>query len=270
MPEKIAIELGEIQKTLLLPLWGRAQETAKTHPALVDRAAQELVARLDFDFPGLTAGISPLTQAAWVMRAVRVDQVIHDFLQESPRAVILNLGCGLDTTFERVDNGQLTWFDLDLPDVIALRRQLIPENPRRQLIASSFLDPLWLQGIKAPGRLLVVAAGVFYYAERRDVRHFLVRLAGRFACQVLFDVCSPLGMRVANRRVLHNRRLGTGAQLKWGLRDPRDLLKWDPRFRLLHTYSYFGANASHLPLNLRLAGLISDALQIQYMLHLGL
>ena len=270
MPEKMTIELGEIQKTMLLPLWGRAQETAKAHPVLVDRAAQELIARLDFDFSGLAAGISPLTQAAWVMRAVRVDQVIRDFLQESPRAVILNLGCGLDTTFERVDNGQLTWFDLDLPDVIALRRQLIPENPRRHLIASSLLDPAWLQPIQSPGRLLVVAAGVFYYLKRRDVRHFLVRLAGRFACQVLFDVCSPLGMRVANRRVIHSSGLGAGSELKWGLRDPRELLKWDARFRLLRTYPYFGANARRLPLNLQLAGLISDALKIQYMVHLEL
>ena len=270
MAQKLSIELGEIQKTMLLPLWGRAQETDRSHPALVDRTARELVERLDFDFAGLAKSISPVTRAAWVMRALRVDQVIQKFLQSSPQSTIINLGCGLDTTFERVDNGQLHWVDLDLPEVIALRRQLIPENPRRTLIASSFEDPDWLSGVHTTGRVLVVAAGLFYYIERKEVRHFLVRLGNRFACQVLFDVCSPLGMRIANKQVIQSSGLGPVAHLKWGISNPREILHWDTRFRLLNTYDYFGSNLTRLPPTLWLSGLFSDALKIQYMVHLEL
>ena len=270
MPEKIKIELGEVQQTLFLPLWGRAQESSRAHPVLVDRAAQALIERLDYDFAGLAKKISPLSRAAWIMRALTVDRVIREFLLTSPQGTIINLGCGLDTTFERVDNGELTWYDLDLPDVIALRSRLIPQSERRHFIAGSLLEPEWLQQVHATGRVLVVAAGVLYYSERKEIRHFLVNLSNRFSCEVRFDVCSPYGVRVANQRVIHSSGLGQAAELKWGVRSANEIARWDARFRLLKTYNYFGWNASGLPLNLRLFGLLSDALKVQYMVHLGL
>ena len=117
---------------------------------------------------------------------------------------------------------------------------------------------------------LVVAAGLFYYVARRDVRHFLVQLSNRFACQVLFDACSPLGMRIANQRVIHSSGLGSASELKWGMRDPRVLLGWDTRFRLLRTYSYFAGNLWRLPVWLWLPGLLSDDLRLQYMVQMEL
>lgn len=271
MPEKIHIDLGNVQKTLLLPLWGRAVESHKPRPLLVDRVAQEIIETLDFDFAPLAARLSPLTQMAWIMRSNCTDEVIRGFLAKYPAGTVVNLGCGLDTTFERVDNGRLRWVDLDLPDVIRLRRQLIRETPRRTFLASSFLEPVWLDQVEIDGNVLFIAAGVFYYFSEDRVRGFLLRLADRFpGCQALFDVSSPYGVRVANKMVIQRSGLDERSFLTWGLESPAALAAWDARLRILQELYYFGRRARSLPLRLRLIGRFSDCLKIQYMLHLQL
>jgi len=271
MPEKIAVALGNVQKTLLLPLWGRAFETQKEKPLLVDRTALAVVEKLDYDFAPLAQNLSPLTQIAWIMRSQCVDEVINNFLQHSPQATIVNIGCGLDTTFERVDNGQLTWYDLDLPDVIHLRQQFIPETERRHYLATSFLEEGWLKTIDASRGLLLIAAGVFYYFEESQIKQLLLRLADTFPrCELFFDASSPYGVRVANKKVITSSGLDEKSFLKWGLEDPQSLAAWDQRIRVLKCYYYFGQRARRLPLRLRLIGLLSDRLKVQYMLHLAI
>jgi O-methyltransferase involved in polyketide biosynthesis len=269
MVEKTAVELGDVQKTLLLPLWGRAEESRKRNPLLVDRNAVAIVEQIDFDFASLAKRLSELTRIAWIMRSLCTDEVISGFLFRYPRATIVNLGCGLDTTFDRVDNGTLTWYDLDLPDVIQLRRRFIQETDRSKCIASSLLDLGWMNSIEVKEKALFVAAGVFYYFEEQEVRDFLLRLADNFSgSQFLMDVSSPYGVKAANKMVIKRGGLDERSFLKWGLEAPETLLSWDKRIRLLNVYFYFGERAKHLGLRVRLLGWLSDLLKIQYMVHL--
>ena len=147
MTEQVAVELGNVQRTLLLPLWGRAAETQKANPLLVDQTALAIVKAVDYDFQTMAGNLSPLTQLAWIMRSVWTDEVVRGFLAKHPAATIVNVGCGLDTTFDRVDNGTLTWYDLDLPDVIDLRRHFIPETDRRIFISASLLESGWMEHV---------------------------------------------------------------------------------------------------------------------------
>lgn len=271
MPEKIAIDLGNVQKTLFLPLWGRAYESKRPRPLLVDKLAVEIMAKVDYDFSTLAQTMSPLSQLAWIMRSLCVDDAVRACLAKYPQATIVNIGCGLDTTFERVDNGTLSWYDLDLPDVIRLRRQLIPETDRRKFIAASFLEQGWLQNLRGATPVFCIAAGVFYYFAEADIRAFLGHLAETCpGSEIVFDVSSPYGVKIANRKVIQKSGLDERSFLKWGLPSARMLTTWDERIRLLHTYYYFGARARSLPLRLRLLGWLSDRLQVQYMVHLGM
>ena len=147
MSEKITVDLGNVQKTLFLPLWGRAVESKKENPLLVDKTALQIIEAVDYDFSTLTDNISDLTQVAWIMRSMCVDEAVRVFLEKYPKGTIVNIGCGLDTTFDRIDNGSVVWYDLDLPDVIRLRRQFIKETERRKFISASFLDECWLNQI---------------------------------------------------------------------------------------------------------------------------
>jgi O-methyltransferase involved in polyketide biosynthesis len=267
--EKIMVDVGDVQKTLFLPLWGRAHETGKPSPLLVDEAALEIISKVDFDFATITKNISAVSQIGWIMRAIKVDGVVRGVLQKHPSATIVNIGCGLDTTFDRIDNGQVLWYELDLPDVIALRRKFFTESERRKTLSTSFLEDAWLDEITVDGKVLFIAAGVFYFFEEEVIKGTLKKLADRFpGGEVLFDVCSPTGMATANRMVIKNVGLDEGSFLIWGLKNADDILAWDRRFRLLQTITYFGDK--RLSLKLRLFGLISDLLKMQYMIHLGL
>jgi O-methyltransferase involved in polyketide biosynthesis len=269
MSEKITVDLGNVQKTLLLPLWGRAMETRKTKPLLVDTRAVEIMEKVDYDFSTIAAGISPLTQAAWILRSKYVDKTIFEFLQKYPSGTIVNIGCGLDTTFERVDNGTLQWYDLDMPDTINLRRKFIPESERRVYISSSFLEPDWLKQIKVNGNILFVAAGVFYYFKEEEIKTFFARLADGFpGCEVIFDASSSYGIKIANKMVIKRGGMDEKSYLVWGLEKPDDLLAWDPRIMVIETLYYFRDNRKILPFNIWLIGSYSDYKQVQYMLHL--
>jgi O-methyltransferase involved in polyketide biosynthesis len=163
MTDKININLGNVQKTLFLPLWGRAVESRKRKPLLIDETAIKIIEQVDYDFSPMTQNLDELTQIAWIKRSLFCDRVIEKFLTNYPEGTIVNIGCGLDTTFERIDNGRLKWYDLDLPDVIELRSMFVKENERRKFIATSFLEKEWLKKIEVRGNVLFIAAGVFYY-----------------------------------------------------------------------------------------------------------
>jgi len=269
MPERVDVHLGDVQKTLFLPLWGRAEESRKPRPLLADEAALDIMARVDFDFSPLTNHIDALTQLGWIKRSLLYDRVVTDFLTRYPEGTIVNIGCGLDTTFERTDNGVLKWYDLDLPDVIALRSRFFKETDRRRFIASSFLEDDWLNVIEVGGNVLFMAAGVFYYFEEPQIKAFIVRLIDRFpGSEIVFDASSPLGVRICNKRVVDRSGLGERSHLVWGLKRTGDVATWDSRIRIVGTYYYYRKQVSGL--RSKLMGMLADLIRIQYMIHLRL
>ena len=233
MPQEAEpLALDSVEKTLLLPLWGRAVESGRPRPLLVDPAAAAIVAALPYDFVAMARNLNPITRLSWIARSLQIDGTAHAFLERHPDAAIVNLGCGLDTTFERVDNGQVRWFDLDLPDVIALRRRLIPEGERRRCIAASVLDDSWRSRIQPHDQALVIAAGVLYYFSETEVRALLSGLAGVFpGAEMIFDACSPTqGSQQSGHR---SRRHGRERKAQWGLSRAKEMEAWDPRIAVL-------------------------------------
>jgi O-methyltransferase involved in polyketide biosynthesis len=270
MTDNIHVNLGNVQKTLFLPLWGRAVETKKEKPCLVDETAVRIINQVDYDFSQMAKNMDELSQIAWIQRSLFCDRVIKNFLQNYPEGTIVNIGCGLDTTYDRIDNGKLQWYDLDLPDVIELRKKFIPENERRKFLAISFLEKEWLDQIEVKGNVLFIAAGVFYYFKEGEIKTFMLRLLDKYSnSQLLFDVCSPAGMRVANKKVLKSSGLDEKSYLTWGLEDKNDILAWDARIKLIATYYYF-RNLKGLGIRNSVMGMLSDWMGIQYMIHLRL
>lgn len=269
MAGQISIDLGTVQKTLLLPLWGRAVESKKKHPLLIDETAERIVEQVNYDFRPLAQNLDELTQIAWIKRSIIGDHVIKKFLVYYPEGTIVNIGCGLDTTFDRIDNGKLRWYDLDLPDVIALRSQFIQPNERRRYIAASFLEKEWLSKIEVTGNILFMAAGVFYYFQEHEIKDFILQLVNNFpGSELLFDVCSPVGMQIANKKVIASSGLDAKSYLTWGIKSKNDILAWDARIKLIRAYYYF--RTLRIGIRNLLMGTLSDFLGIQYMLHLKL
>jgi len=266
--ENFSTKLGEIQKTLFLPLLARAMEAQKDAPLLVDQAAVEIIRKLPFDPSALLKGMSEVTTFGWIRRALLTDRVIRDFIEKHPNATVVNIGCGLDTTFERIDNGKIRWYDLDLPEVVELRRKLIPENKRRQLISGSFLEQEWLNNLVATDHVLFMAAGLFYYFEEGQIKDFLHRLADRFpGSEVIFDATSPIGLGMANKMVLRKAGMDERLLLQWGLKVAETIASWDSRLKILDEEVFFKNAKQGKPLLTKIALWLSDRLKMQYMVH---
>jgi O-methyltransferase involved in polyketide biosynthesis len=269
MNTKITIELGKVQETLLLPLWGRAVESQKNNPRLIDKKAVEIIESIDYDFSTITKNISWITQYAWVARSLHVDAAITDFITAHPDAAIVNIGCGLDTTFDRIDNGKIIFYDLDLPDVIALRKKFFPENARRKIITSSFLDTHWFDEIQTGSGILFIAAGVFYYFTEDQIKSFFAAVVVRFpGCELFFDSASPLGVTVANKKVIQGGGMDETAVLRWGIKNAALMERWDTRIHILKEFPMFRGMKKAFPLTMKYGLWMSDFLNIMSMVQL--
>ena len=268
MDRKISIDLGAIQETLLLPLWGRAVESQKQHPKLADNKAVEILGAIDYDFSTIAGNISWITQYAWVARCLHVDAAIREFCTTHPRGSIVNIGCGLDTTFDRIDNGTITFYDLDLPDVISLRMKFFQETERHPMIAQSFLDEQWFDRIGKEHSVLFIAAGVFYYFREPEIRQFILSLCRCFpGSEMFFDIASPMGVRVANKKVIRDGGMDATAMLQWGIGSPGDIERWDPHIRVSDAYPLFKGMKKGFSAKAKYALWMSDVLRIMSMLH---
>ncbi len=269
MTEKVKIELGNIQKTLLLPLWGRAEETQKKEPLLVDITAVEFVGKIDCDFSAMSKDLSPVSLYGWIRRSLLIDKVIKQFLEKHPKATIVNIGCGLDTTFERIDNGTIRWYDLDMSDTIELRRKFVRETERRKFIASSFLDFDWLNNLIIDDNILFIAAGLFYYFEESQIKDFLHKIADLFpVSEIVFDAASPIGVKMANKMVIRRSGMDEKSFLKWGIKSSSTIQSWDDRIIILSEVSLFKhAKKGHV-IKTKIGLLLSDIFKMQYMIHI--
>jgi O-methyltransferase involved in polyketide biosynthesis len=155
------------KETYLATLYGKALDAAVEHPILGDRFAASAVARIDYDFKAFK--LPKGGEITLPMRAWHFDQWTRSFLVANPEATVLHLGCGLDTRVYRIGPGpKVRWFDVDFPDVIALREQLYPERDGYRRIGSSVTDLAWLDAIPGDTPVLVVAEGLVMYLDEKD------------------------------------------------------------------------------------------------------
>ena len=267
MEQKISIKKGHIQETLLLPLWGRAYETQNSTPRLIDKKAVEILGKLDYDFSQIEETQS-LSQHGWIARSLHTDNLVREFIQEHPEATIVNIGCGMDTTFSRIDNGKVAFYEIDLPDVIELRKHFFQESERHRSIASSFLKTEWFEEIGVRDALLFLAGGVLYYFEEEQIKEFFIKAADYFGtCEFYFDSLSPMGMKFAKKAVLKKGGMGMSMDGGWGLKPIKSLEKWDQRIKVVHALPMYRGMKKGLPLLTKMNLFIPDILGVCTMVH---
>ncbi len=235
MPESAKPSLSGVAETLLITLYIRATELKRPDALIKDERAEALVRQLDPETLRKTLALTEGTgRLVLILKSREFDRFALDFLGRHPDAVVVHIGCGLDTRFERVDNGQVEWYDLDLPEVIDLRRELIGgKGGRYHLLAGSALEDAWLNAVDAyrPRHFLFLAEGVFMYFTEAEVKSLVLRLKGHFpGAELVFDAYSPFMRWAHNLRVIRKR---VGARLSWDLKHSQDLERWSAGIRLL-------------------------------------
>ena len=222
------VRWGSVEWTNLCMLYLRACESRLAQPILGDHFAAKDVARIDYDFKRMHRRLHPaVNQFGVALRGAQLDAWTTDYLSGHPGAVVLHLGCGLHSRAFRLAVAEgVRWFDVDLPQVIALRRKLYSESESAtyRMIGSSVTDPGWLDEVPAGGPVLIIAEGLLMYLSPADTTELLHRLVDRFDTgELLADLLSKWGPRQS--------RIVAPGLIKWGTRDGREITGWDARLR---------------------------------------
>ncbi len=238
MMNQTHVRLGGVAETLLIPLYFRAKESQHPDALIKDEQAVALVKQIDYDFTRIR--LRKHDEIAIILRLREFDRFARDFLSRCPDAVVVHIGCGLDTRFQRVDNGRVEWYDLDLPEVIDLRRQLIGgEGERYHLLAGSVFDCAWLDAVSVHRRrpFLFMSEAVLMYFEEAQVKRLVLTLRKHFpGAELVCDAATPLMVRLDN---LHLVMTPVRARVHWGLARGQDLEAWGEGIRLLEEWFYF-------------------------------
>jgi O-methyltransferase involved in polyketide biosynthesis len=233
--------LSGVAETLLLPLYNRAMESQRPDAMLKDEKAVELVTQIRLDFSRVRQ--IPMPELLKVMRIIftrEMDRYAREFLARHPQAVVVHIGCGLDTRFERVDNGRVEWYDLDVPDVIDLRRKLIgDEAGRYHLLGCSVLKDAWLEAVKvhSPHPILFLAEAVFIYFMEAQVKSLVLTLRDHFpGAELVFDGWRPFEVWVGNRLLSNSPFAGL---MQWGFWRGQEIEGWGEGIHMLGQWGFF-------------------------------
>lgn len=233
--------LSGVAETLLLPLYIRAIESQRPDALIKDDQAVALINKMDYDSSWIAKmRMDEEDKVGIVLRNREFDRYAQGFLGRHPEAVVVHIGCGLDSRFERVDNGKVEWYDLDLPEVIGLRRELIGgEGARYHFLSCSVLDSAWLEAVSSSPRRpsLFLAEGVLQYFEEAQVKSLFLMLRDHFpGAELVFDAISPYLVWLNNLRIA---RTKIGARYHWGLKRGKDVEGWGNDIHLLDEWFYF-------------------------------
>lgn len=259
MPEPVVMNtplyhMLDVSCTLLITLYARARETMHPNPIIRDHRAVEMIAIIREEIKGSTNPIhrkilrdsyNDKLAVSMALRSRRFDRYVSDFLSDHPDGVVVNLGCGLDTRFDRMDNGSVRWFDIDFPEVIELRRRFMRESPRHRFIAGSILDEDWFGMIPSDGPYLILAEGVFMYLLEPDVKVLLRRVGNRFpGAELVCEVTNIYWVRRMKSRYLrlkfkHQLGMTGGAVFSFGIPYGDYFEEWNPDYRFLDEWTYF-------------------------------
>lgn len=225
-----------VEKTMLLPLWGRYSESIKSNGLIRDEKCVEMVEKMGLDFSGIEQRQHPLTRLAWIARAWNTDHEIGRLLDQEKESTVVCLGCGLDTSYFRLNRGPMHWVDMDLPNVIKIRKQLLGAPKSVTMIAGSVLDGGGFGKIEVKGALIVLAVGLLYYFTRPEVKKIVGHISSLSDESFLvLDYFSEQGVAVSNKMVLQY----GDARMIWFANDPGELMPLHPGIRLVESYPMF-------------------------------
>lgn len=225
------IQLGSVQETALIPLYARALESRREFPIVDDPKAAQIVDSIDWDFRRFG---QRRRVVGCCLRTALFDVWAQEFLQRYPEATVVEIGAGLNTRFERLDNGRVHWFDLDLRDMVELRRTFFRDSERRTTLAASVLDSDWMETVRlSPGPYLLIAETVFVYLQEAQVKAALTRIAaGLPHATILLDTVGHRAVDTANKD--HARRK-LEARFQWACEDPLAIQDWNIGLRRLQS-----------------------------------
>lgn len=239
MAEKI--NLSGIPETMLQTIYAKAKES-RTRSAIHDQKAEEIIGKLDYDFS--LADKDTAMHSGVIARTIVLDGLAKVWLTQNFGAVVVNIACGLDTRCNRIQ-GYAHWYNLDLPETIAVRRKLLPENGTVSQIAMSAMDD-WGNEIKESDvPALIIIEGLTMYLSEVDVQRIFAVIAGRFHKATVFvETMNPVVVKRFKEKSIE----GSNAKFTWGVKNGVALAELLPDFQLVEEHSLTEGMAAFAPI----------------------
>ena len=234
---KYKIEKDTVQETLIIPLYGRKMCSELFPRLFYDETAVRLIDEVDYDFSALAEkSKSIMHRFAFLEVAMRQNDLafeVRDYLKTHPNAAVVNLGCGLDNTGRVCDNGTCRLYNVDFPDVIAVREQLLPAGEREKNVPGDLNDTAWFREIDASGGAVFLASCVFYYCLTEQVRTLVRNMVDAFPDGVLvFDAANQTAVKMIAKTWLKGTKIrDVGAYFAVSDAE-KELTLWDSRLRV--------------------------------------
>lgn len=239
MNEKI--KLSGVPETMLQTVYARAAES-RGRGVISDRKAEEIIDKLDYDFS--LADKDAAMRSGVIARTIVLDRLVSAFLNKNPGAVVINIACGLDTRCCRM-SGYSHWYNLDLPETVAVRERLLPESGEITQIAMSAMED-WGGEIKENGKpVLVIIEGLTMYLSAEDVKRIFKVISDRFEnAMVLAEIMNPMVVKRFKEKSIE----GSHAKFTWGIKNGKELAGLLPDFRFKEELSLTEGMAEFVPI----------------------
>lgn len=249
---KLNININDISETAFLTLQCHAIDAESSSPILNDSSSVETLNTLKEYFSKSNSSLhKKLFQnkvkrnlvTHTVLRAKKYDSYITEFIDKYPNATVVNIGCGLDNRFERIDNGSIHFFDLDLPDIMNIKKQIFQEKANYYQISQSVFEFDWINKIETE-HVILVAEGVFMYCTEQDVKKLFLTLQEKLNNpEIIFEVFNSKWLTGWRKKSMEFKlkkelKLGEGTTFKFGIPDSDEIENWNQGFWLIDDWSY--------------------------------
>ena len=239
---KQKIEKNTVQETLIIPLYSRKIAKEKFPDLINDKISEDIIGKIDYDFSdkekffNSTVGLYGALEVA--QREFDLECEIKEYLKKREDASVVNLGCGLNDLFSRVNNGKCKGYNLDFEDVIKTREELLKKAENEFNIACDLNDYSWFEKIEKDKGVIFVASGVFYYFKKEQVKNLFVRMSEYFKRGALaFDSCNKTGLKMLLRllKTIDMKEVGSYFCISDNL---EELKSWSDNFENVSGKSY--------------------------------
>lgn len=210
--EKIKPVLTGSAETMLQSFYARAKYSMSKNCKFYDAKAVELVKKIDYDFS--KAEKDSTMSNGVIARTIVFDELVKDFIEKNPDCTVVNIACGLDTRFYRMDNGRITWYNVDLPETIEVRDAIYNESGRVSTIGVSAIDPAWAEKVTKRGKILFIIEGLSMYLTAEENARMLSIIRDNFDNATVLLEC--LAKKWVNKEHTEKSIQDTGAKFVFG------------------------------------------------------
>lgn len=227
------INLSDIGETALIPLAVRAKESERKNARIHDEKAVEIIESLGIDTKNYDKTI---THECVVARTNLFDKTLRKYIQKYPDAVCLNLGCGMDNRFRRVDNSKIEWYSIDLPSSIDVRKKVFCDDLRDHMLGFDILDQTWTEGIPKDRMVIVIAEGLLMYFSKEQLTKLLEHMTSSFEHGIL--LAEMMKQRFMDEK-RHETVKHTKAKFGWGIeKTGKELTDLNPKLSFIKETSF--------------------------------